>query len=193
MPPKVKTTREMIIKEAMALVREECYENLNARALAAKLNCSVQPIFRNFASMEDLKKAIVIEVAEDYQNYLKKSMSPDDQLMGLVLAYVTYARDEKNYFKLLHMSNRMHLNETSEFTSVGINHYIIEAIAKITNTTLEEATLIYQGTFFTAHGIASMVATNQCEFSDEEIQSILNNVFAGMLTNIKNKETEPHS
>lgn len=187
MPPKVKITKQMIITEASNLIREKGYEQLNARALASNLNCSVQPIFHNFATMEDLKKAVINEVIQDYQKYLKNSMSTDDQLMGLVLAYVTYARKEKNYFKLLQMSDRIKLNQTSKFTSVGINRYIIESIAQMTHTSIEESTLIYQGTFFAAHGIASMIATNQCDFSDEEIQTILNNIFQGILSNINKK------
>ena len=39
MPPKVKITREDIIKTAIELVRANGEEAINARAIAAALNC----------------------------------------------------------------------------------------------------------------------------------------------------------
>ena len=55
MPPKVKITKEDIIKTAVELVRSNGAEALNARAVAAELNCSTQPVFSNFATMDELQ------------------------------------------------------------------------------------------------------------------------------------------
>lgn len=48
MPPKVKVTKAEIVKAALAVVREHGAGVLNARTVAAVLNCSTQPIFSNF-------------------------------------------------------------------------------------------------------------------------------------------------
>ena len=45
MPPKVKTTREDIVSTALSLVRARGAGALNARAVAAALGCSTQPVF----------------------------------------------------------------------------------------------------------------------------------------------------
>ena len=58
MPPKVKITKEDIIKTAIELVRREGTGALNARAIAAALSCSTQPIFSNFETMDELQKAM---------------------------------------------------------------------------------------------------------------------------------------
>ena len=42
MPPKVKITKQDIIDTALALIREGGESALNARAIAAALNCSTQ-------------------------------------------------------------------------------------------------------------------------------------------------------
>ena len=55
MPPKVKITKNDIIKTALELVRESGAQSLNARAVAGKLACSTQPVFSNFATMEELQ------------------------------------------------------------------------------------------------------------------------------------------
>ena len=43
--PKQKITKEMIIETAFEIVRKEGLENLLVKNIAAKLNCSVQPIY----------------------------------------------------------------------------------------------------------------------------------------------------
>lgn len=51
MPPKVKVTKEEIIAAALEILRQKGMEAVNARAVAAALGCSTQPIFSNYSSM----------------------------------------------------------------------------------------------------------------------------------------------
>ena len=44
MPPKVKVTKDMVIDAAFEIAREAGAENINARTVAKKLNCSTQPV-----------------------------------------------------------------------------------------------------------------------------------------------------
>ena len=54
MAPKVKVSKEDIIKTTIELVREHGADFINARAIASALSCSTQPIFSNFNSMFNL-------------------------------------------------------------------------------------------------------------------------------------------
>ena len=74
--------REDIINTAFEIVKEKGMEGLNARDVAKKLNCSIQPIFYQFSNMEELKQkqqngAIIIDVRsvqeynEGHLNYAK--------------------------------------------------------------------------------------------------------------------------
>ena len=65
MPPKVRVTREDILRTAFEILRHEGASALNARSIATALDCSTQPIFSNFSSMEELLKA-VLAVAYEY-------------------------------------------------------------------------------------------------------------------------------
>lgn len=186
MPPKIRITKENIIEKSVEIVREQGIDNLNARSLAKKLGCSVQPIFRAFSSMGELKETVLQYVADYYSDYLRKAISEEDGLVGLEMAFIRFAREEKNFFRWLFMSDRLGLKETKEFTSVGINKEIIEVMAKMTELTIEQATQLYQGSLFAAYGIASMIATNHCDFRDEEIQGIMENVFFGIVLKLRN-------
>ena len=59
MPPKVKVTKEDIITASIDMVREKGTDILNARAIAAHMGCSTQPIFSNYASMDELKQDVM--------------------------------------------------------------------------------------------------------------------------------------
>ena len=187
MPPKIQITEEQIIEGALNITREQGVEALNARNLAKALGCSVQPIFRAFTNMGKLKEKVFERVAAEYSQFLLQSMSGEDRLLGLLMAYIRFAQKEKNYFKLLHMSDRIGISETQSFTEIGINKEIVGMIAQVTNLPIKDATAIYVGTFFAAHGIASMIATNHCSFSDEELRTIMTDIFDGMEMKYKKK------
>lgn len=189
MPPKIKITREAIINAAINIIKKHGYEKLNARSLANELGCSVQPVFREFSSMDDLKKTVVTEVGQIYSKYLLDSISKEDNLVGLEMAYIRFAQEQRNLFKMLHLSDRLGLSNTEEFTEVGINHEIVKTMADITGLTMEKAAKLYTGTFFAAHGIAAMLATNHCTFKDETIRDIIENVFDGLVMKLSEEDT----
>lgn len=188
MPPRIKTTKETIINTAYEIVREDGWKKLTARNLAQKLGTSVQPIFRAFANMEELEEVVMEKIKDKYREYIMSAVSIEDALMGTVMAYIRFAREEKQLFQILHMSDRYAFAKAQEVSSVDINVEIVKVMALMENITMEEAGLLYQATFFTTHGIASMVATNHCDFSDEEIKRMLENVFDGLSMKIKSEK-----
>jgi AcrR family transcriptional regulator len=59
MAPKIRITKESIISTAIDLVRVCGEQAINARAIATALDCSTQPIFSNFASMDELRREVM--------------------------------------------------------------------------------------------------------------------------------------
>lgn len=53
MPPQLKFTKAEIINAALNVTRNNGISGLTARALAAELGCSVEPIFGLFKNMEE--------------------------------------------------------------------------------------------------------------------------------------------
>lgn len=190
MPPRIKTTTEDIINAAYEIVRKEGMKKLTARNVAQSLGTSVQPIFRAFVNMEDLEEVVMEKIKDTYREYIMSSVSVDDALMGTVMAYIRFAREEKNLFQILHMSDRYAFQNTKEISDVDINVEIVKVIAQMEHMTTEEAAFLYQATFFTAHGIASLIATNHCEFTDEEIKVMLDKVFHGTAMKMKSEREE---
>lgn len=188
MPPKIQVSEEKILSQAVEIVRQHGMSALNARSLADALKCSVQPIFRTFHSMGELKSRIRTFVAEDYQKRLVEGLTGSDPMNGLLMAYVRYAQEEKEFFKLLHMSDRLALSGTGDFVGVGVNKTIVDAMMKETGLSRKAAENLYVGCFFSAHGIAAMLATNHCSFSEESIQEIIGDVYDGLVLKLESKQ-----
>lgn len=190
MPPKIKVTEEDIINAAIHMVREKGAESLNARDLAKKLGCSVHPIFRTYNSMEGLRTAVYKKAENIYNEcMLSAGEHNGDGFLHMGLAYIDFAKNEKNLFKLLFMSDAF--REQSIMNIAGTTEgddEVLEMLCQRTGLSKKAAQELYAGIWLTAHGIASMLATNNCRFSDEENRRLLNNSFMGLILKLKNEE-----
>lgn len=190
MPPKIKVTEEDIINAAIHMVREKGVESLNARDLAKELGCSVHPIFRTYNSMEGLRTAVYKKAENIYnERMLSAGEHNGDGFLNMGLAYIDFAKKEKNLFKLLFMSDAF--REQSIMNIAGTTEgddEVLEMLCQRTGLSKKAAQELYTGIWLTTHGIASMLATNNCRFSDEENRRLLNNSFMGLLRKLKNEE-----
>jgi AcrR family transcriptional regulator len=178
MPPKVRVTREDIINIAVELVRSNGADALNARAIAAALNCSTQPIFSNFATMDDLRDATIHSAYELYLSFLKKEQErgryPAYKSFGM--AYICFARDERELFKLLFMRDR-----TGEDISSPVDFEMsVEMIMKANGVTAERARLMHLEVWACAHGIATMLATSFLTLESDLISDMLSDIYQGV-------------
>jgi AcrR family transcriptional regulator len=190
LPPKIKITDEDIINAAVNMVREKGLESLNARDLAKEIGCSVHPIFRAFYSMEGLKGNVYKEVEHIYNERMLRAVEhQEDGFISVGLAYIDFAKNEKNLFKLLFMSDAFQGQSLMDIVgSTEGDDEVIEILCQMTGLDTKRAKELYAGIWLVTHGIASMYATNNCRFSDEEIKRLLNNSFMGLILKLKNEE-----
>ena len=104
MPPKVRITKESIVATAVDLVRRDGAGAINARTIAKELNCSTQPVFSNFATMEELRLAVVDAADTLYREYTEQEVAsgkyPVYKATGM--AYIRFAKEEKELrFKIM--------------------------------------------------------------------------------------------
>jgi AcrR family transcriptional regulator len=62
MPPATRFNKEAIVDAAFTLAREKGLSGISARVVAKALGCSVAPIYECFATMEELRAAVVQRV-----------------------------------------------------------------------------------------------------------------------------------
>ena len=178
MPPKVKVTRDDIIQTALELVRAQGAAPLNARQIAAALNCSTQPIFSNFATMDELQGAVLEAGFAYYLGFLKSAAEsgryPPYKAFGM--AYIRFAGEEKELFKLLFMRDRRGEGQapTEDFeTSVVM-------IMQANGLSRERAERMHMEMWSCTHGIAVMLATSFLHPDEELISMMLTDVYQGL-------------
>ena len=100
--------------------------------------------------------------------------------LGMGLAYIEFAKTEKNLFKFLFMSDGFKGKSVLDMIKGDENQEIIHVIEGMTGLNFENAEQLFLGIWLITHGIAAMMATNDCDFSEELIIKLLKDSFSGM-------------
>ena len=176
MPPKVRITKEDIINAALETVRQNGADAINARSLASYLDCSTQPIFSNFDSMDELRLAVIDKATELYNNYLTREIDeqnyPAYKASGI--AYIRFAREEKELFKLLFMRDR-----TNENYALPLDDFVANLVKNATGLSGDEASLFHSRMWACVHGIATMLATGYFELNWDIISKTITDTYQG--------------
>lgn len=178
MPPKVKVTKEKIIDAAVQIVRESGAQALNARTVAAQLGCSTQPVFSNFASMEELRTAVLKRADELCFEYIRRETErgeyPAYKASGM--AYIRFAKEEKELFKLLYMRDRAGEQEERESVLTGHMENVVHDTTKLEGA---EAQLFHLEMWVYVHGIAVMFATGFLDLEWELVSKMITDAYQG--------------
>ncbi len=178
MPPKVKVTKEDIINTALEMYREKGGASINARSIAASLGCSTQPVFSNFATMEELQDALVSSAYELYLGFLQAEVESGKypQYKALGMAYIRFAKEERELFKLLFMRDRTgeDISSSPDFESA------VEIIMSANGVTRDMAMLMHLEMWAFVHGIGAMLATSFLDLDFELISNMISDVYQGI-------------
>lgn len=188
MPPKAKITKEMIIDAGFEIVREHGIENVNARTVSEKLNCSTQPVMYHFKKIEDLKEAIYQKADEVHTAYIM-DIQRGNPMLAAGLSYIRFAQTEKNLFRFLFQSNRFSGKCISELINAEETAPIITLLSETAGISLRQAKEVFQSLFLFVHGSASMFANNSMNYDEEAVISDLKRLYRGAILSIE-EDTE---
>ncbi len=186
MPPKIKVSREDIIGACIEIVRARGTQGLNARNIATFLGCSTQPIFSNFKSMEELTEATITAAYEIYLGFINKEVESEKypKYKAFGMAYIRFAREEKELFKLLFMRDR---REEDLSPSPDFNESV-EWIMESCGITREKAMLMHLEMWSCVHGIGVMLATSFLPLDEELISRMTSDIYQGVRSRILAEE-----
>ena len=179
MPPKVRVTKDEIINAAVEIVRSSGAQAINARAVATVLNCSTQPVFSNFVSMDELRLAVVEKADQLCGKYIQKEIEsgkfPAYKASGM--AYIRFAKEEKELFKLLYMRDRT--NEKNPHPT-KLNDEMESIVQSNTGLEGDKVQKFHLEMWAFVHGIAAMVVTDFVDLDFELISSMLTDAYQGL-------------
>lgn len=179
MPPECKFSKEEIVAAAVELVRTRGIDAISARAVGASLGASSKVIFSAFSGMEELRQAVVQAAGQMQQRfteeYAKTSGFPPYKSIGM--AYILFAREEKNLFQLLYMRDRTKENRENDLDSIG---GILELLMKTLHISRDQALLLHGEMWAYVHGIAVLLASGYESWDETLISRMLTDGFEGL-------------
>ncbi len=187
MPPKAKFTKEEIIAAALEIVERDGVDALTARSLGAALGSSARPIFTVFENMDEVHAEIKAAAKKLYESYEDEGMSGENAFKGSGTGYIRFAAEHKKLFQLLFMRERKNvpaldnvLFEIDDYSEKIVNSVMTE-YGFGRDTSME----IYRHLWIYSHGIAALIATNVCRFTDGEISRMLTEVCSSIIRKFK--------
>lgn len=173
MPPTKKFQKEEIIDITYKIVEKEGFHSVNARRIAKEMGGSVQPIYRNFATMEELNKAVCDKIFLKYQETMKQATDEHKPYLEKGMAYVRFAREYPEFYKIIFMQeSKMDLEEFIQ-SDIETTKNVMESITKKFDISKEDLKDFHIKIWIFTHGLACLVATKTVNFSDDEIRKLL--------------------
>lgn len=186
MPAKAKVSKEMIVDAAFEIARKEGMENINARTVSEKLNCSTQPVMYHFATIEELKRAVYAKADCCHSEYLMNIKDPQKgAVLGIGLNYIRFAIEEPYLFRFLFQSGFAAHNSLLEMVNSEELIPIISVMQEEMDMNIEQTKEVFITLALFVHGYASIIANNSLEYDEKLITTHLERVYTGAILAIQ--------
>lgn len=168
MPAKKQITRDMILSTAFEMLKMGGMDAVNVKALAKQLNCSTQPVYLSFDSMDTLRTELSSMAVDTFLQQIQCNNATTN-LYGM--AYIQFAKKEKELFRFLFMRQ----NAFSELREAltPIMDRSISGIMEQYHISYQEAHHFHDQLWVHTHGIASMIATGFCDWNMDKVEKML--------------------
>lgn len=180
MPARKKIGKEDIIDACLNIIRKDGMDALNARKIAKVLGCSTQPLFYYYENMDEIKNEVLQEISKLFNQALLKSNYDQPVYKDIGVNYIRFASNEPEFFKIMFQS-KMNKEMFDFIDLTGSSSQIFETISKQTGLSLENAKQFHLKMWLYVNGIASLVAHQTIEFSDDEIDYLLKEQYMSLL------------
>lgn len=182
MPAKVKVTKEMIIDATFEIARETGAENINARTVSEKLNCSTQPVMYHFATIEELKSTVYAKADRYHSEYLMNIKGRENGVtLGIGLNYIRFAIEEPHLFRFLFQSDFFSGTTLLELIDAEELTPVLSAMQGAMEISMEQTKKVFLTVFLFAHGYASIIANNSLKYDEELVSSRLEQAYRGAI------------
>ena len=168
MPAKKQITRDMILSAALEMLKDGGMEAVNVKSLARRLNCSTQPLYLSFDNMDALRRELSSLAAQEFLRQIEEN-SDDATLYGM--AYIRFAQEEKQLFRFLFLRQNAYVELREAL--LPIMRGSISRLMKRYQIDQGEAHHFHDQLWVHTHGIASMIATDFCDWNMDKVQKML--------------------
>jgi AcrR family transcriptional regulator len=154
-PPSEKVSHDDIVRAALEVIELEGLSALTARRVASQLGVSTAPVYRNFASMDELAAA-AMQAARDRLHAHTVRVYTDRPFLNMGTGIAVFAREHPRLYRALFL-------ETDQFEAI-VAGFLAQLTADMRNdprfAQLDQAQLatLLDRMWTYTHGLASLIA-----------------------------------
>ena len=175
-------TKDEILNAAFQMTRQDGFSQVSARTLAARAGCSTQPIFRVYKNMEELGDDLFGKAMEFFNTYCAKaSKVSDTPFVNMGLAYIRFAQEERQLFKLLFMSENRHGKSLYDLLN-GNSGTVVREINNAKVYGCKDPSGMFMRMWICIHGSACMSLTGDYDLQEEETIKLLEESYKAFLS-----------
>ena len=100
MPRSKQVEKQDILQAAAEVIREKGEQALTVRSIAARLGCSTQPLYYEFANIEQLRVELLLYVRQRYLQFRCSNYKEFGR------HFLNFARQEKELFRFVYLRRR---------------------------------------------------------------------------------------
>lgn len=184
--PKQRITKELVVEAAFQLAREGGMEQVLVKNIAARLGCSVQPIYSYCQSMDGLRRDVFQRVRGFVREYLCRD---GGSFQSTGQAYVRLAREEPELFKLFTLCPREGVACLDDLYRTEADPGMAEAIAKELELTPEAARRLHLNMIIYTIGLGAVFSAADPGIRADEIYTQQEQAYHAFLNQEKERNT----
>ncbi len=172
MPPKVKFQKEEIVRAALHVARKKGIDAVTAREVAAQLQVSPRPIFTWFDTMEQLKTEVYAQAKVLYQEYVERGLTEQIPFLGVWHQYINFAKEETELYKLLFLTKPDGVIGGATEALRFSQELVRDSVMRVYYMDADTADKYFRDIWLVAFSFATLIVTEDCPYSDEEIFAV---------------------
>ncbi|MBQ1325931.1 MAG: TetR/AcrR family transcriptional regulator [Solobacterium sp.] len=176
MPRSVLFRKEEIVQAALSVVRRKGIDAVTARETARELGVSVGPIFTWFDTMEQLKAEVYAMAKERYREYIERGLMAPVPFLGVGQQYIQFAREEPQLYRLLFLTPPGDAAGGAMEALKYSQNLVRESLMHIYNMDAHTADCYFRDLWLAAFSFATMIVTDDCPYTDEEMSAVLSEI-----------------
>jgi len=186
MPPRQRITKEMLLEHAFQITEEQGISTVTSRSVAKSVGCSIQPVFSQFPTMEELRQATFDYACDKFVREIISFEEQPDFFARTSKFVIELAKKKPNLFHLVYLSGGFQgntlLDVMMDFES---NQKIVAKMTELYDLESEICKDILLRSCLFLIGIGTMICVNHMDFNDEQIAEMMKQTVSDMVQGAK--------
>ena len=165
MPPKVKYTKDDVIRAAVRVVEEHGLKELTARGVAGELGSSTAPVYKHFATMDELAREVIRETQRTLLEYTARPYT-DRVFLNMGTGVAMFACEHSRLYRALLLEGDDYRDVVNEFLEILESELGKDQRFQSLSTAERRVLLNKMWTF--THGLASLICVGLIDKCSEK-------------------------